>query len=157
MKTKKKNWNYLLIIIVALFVLSCSGKKNDEPIITYTTNDLEGVWIGLFNVKPSGSDTTYSMSVTMTFGPNGTFLSMHPSPVYISITGNLNVGNNGSITGTITTKHITYGPHTETTTMNWTGSYFESKSKIIIGMSWPWQNDSGAFGTFVLTGYLNKQ
>ena len=45
------------------------------------------------SVKTTIDNEETTMNGTMVFGPNGTFISMNPSPDYESISGNLIVDN----------------------------------------------------------------
>lgn len=155
MKTKLWIFAFVLISAFSLLISSCDNK--DE--ITYSTNDLTGVWKGELTFKVFGGDDpgVHTGTIEMTFGTNGTFISMGPNgPSYSSITGNLSVAEDGKITGTITTTHTTQ-VGIETTTMNWAGSLFETKTTIKVDMNWPWQNTAPGIGYFVITGSLTKQ
>ena len=161
MKTKPI-W-ILAISILATLSMTLSSCKKDETTSSvnntvFSTPDLEGVWMGdLRFVGVTGSPVPDTINAKMTFGPNGTFISMVPSPVYLSISGNLSVAADGKITGIITTTHKTDTVNVETTTMNWAGSAFEAKTKINVNMNWPWQNTAPGSGSFLITGVLNKQ
>ena len=153
---KTKLWIFALIIIAAstLIISSC-----DKDEITYSTDDLTGVWKGELRVEIFGGDDPGVTigTLELTFGPNGTFISLGPDgPTYGSISGNLTVAKDGKITGTITTTHTTE-VGTETTSMNWAGSMFETKTTINVDMNWPWQNTAPGSGYFLITGSLTKQ
>ena len=150
-----------LVVIGILLMLTNSCKKDkDEEEIIYSTSDMGGVWNGNLRIvfhggSNDGRDTVYA--VKFTFGTDGTFISMEQSPVYLSKSGNLSVDETGKITGIITTTHNTDSVNVETTTMNWSGSSFETKTKINTNMNWPWQNTSPGSGYFLITGSLTKQ
>jgi len=143
-----------------VLILTNGCKKDETNEIKYSTNDLEGVWTGnLRTVFHGGSNDGLDsvFTVKFTFGTNGTFISMVPSPVYLSKSGNLTVDEAGKISGIITTTHMTDSVNIETTTMNWSGSSFETKTKINTNMNWPWQNTAPGSGYFLTTGSLTKQ
>lgn len=148
------------VVVVSLFY-GCQKDDVISPIVTYSTNDLQGVWSGNVRVRIFGGDNHGLDTIingNFAFGNNGTFISIKPSPVYESITGNLSVSNDGKITGTITTKHKTQsGTNTETTTMNWAGSSFEIKSKINTNMRWDWVNTAPGSGYVLISGSVTKQ
>jgi hypothetical protein len=160
MKTKK----YLIFstyIIATLFFLISSCKKSETTSAVnntsmFSTNDIVGVWNGDFTFSGVGLQPVIK-NKKMTFGPNGVFLSMEPSPVYLSISGSLTVASDGKISGIITTMHKTDSVNVETTTMNWTGSTFETTSKINISMNWPWENTAPGHGNYLITGFIIKQ
>jgi hypothetical protein len=158
MKKKNKILIYALMGILLMLTNNCSKDKND--VVKYSTNDLEGIWSGNLRIafhggSNDGRDTVYTTKFT--FGTNGTFISMVPSPDYLSKSGNLTVDEAGKISGIITTTHKTDLVNIETTTMNWSGSSFETKTKINIDMNWPWVNTAPGNGYFIITGSLNKQ
>jgi len=160
MKLKNRFLIFPLIIMWILLTLTNSCKKDKTDEITYSTNDITGVWSGNVRVvfyggTLNGLDTIRNMKVT--FGPNGSFIKMEGSPVYLSILGNLAVGETGKIDGIITTTHLTDSVNIETTTMNWEGSTFETKTKINTNMNWPWVNTSPGSGHFYISGPLIKQ
>lgn len=156
MRTKINNlaFQFTFLLTIMILLTSC---QNDE---TYSSNDLEGVWTGNLRIvfhggSNDGLDTV--LQKKFTFGPAGTFISMEQSPIYESINGNLSVAEEGNITGSIITTHITESVFIETTTMNWEGTAFETKSKIIVDMNWPWQNtNNNSSGYYVITGLLTK-
>lgn len=145
-----------LVLLGFLFIFTTSCKDDDT---NYSTNDLEGVWNGNLRIvflggDNDGMDTTFTMQFT--FGSNGSFTSMNPSPNYLTNTGNLSVSEKGIITGIITTTHLT-DQFTETTTMNWAGCSFESKEKINVNMNWSWNNtNNNSSGYYHITGSLTK-
>ena len=154
------------VLIIGSIIMLLSSCKKDETTsptnkVTFATSDLEGVWSGSLRFVQhggdlNGRDTTTNQNIT--FGPNGTLISLYGWPVFISISGNLTVAADGTITGIITTKHNTHaGVNVETTTMNWAGSKFETKTKINTNMNWPWANTSPGSGYTLITGSLNKQ
>ncbi|MDO9155162.1 MAG: hypothetical protein Q7U47_15875 [Paludibacter sp.] len=159
MKKKNRILIYPFVIMGMLLLLtnSCEKDKTDE--IKYSTNDLTGVWKGDLRVEIFGGDRPGPTQGPMefTFRDNGTFISM-TGPSYVSISSNLTVAEDGKILGIITTTHKTHsGTNTETTSMNWAGSMFETKTKIKVDMNWPWQNTSPGSGYFLITGSLTKQ
>ena len=155
----------LTILILGSIMMLLSSCKKDEttaPVdtVTFSTADMEGVWSGALRVvyhggSADGRDTTTNMK--MTFGSNGTFVSIEHGPAYISISGNLAVAADGKITGTITTTHKTDAVNVETTSMNWVGSTFATKTRIAVNMNWPWSNTAPGSGYFLITGTLDKQ
>lgn len=154
---KTKLWFFAFVMIVAIPILISSCDKDE---ITYSTNDLKGVWEGNLRFEMGNDD--FLRTTQFSFGDDGSFQSMGPDhPDYESISGNLTVSEDGEITGIITTTHLTHlNTHTETTSMDWKGSQFETKTKINVDMLWPWQNvglESSAWGTVYITGMLIKQ
>ncbi len=152
------------ILIIGSFMMMLSSCKKDNTTsptdtTTYSTSDLEGVWSGTLRIvghggTSNGMDTTINMN--MTFGHNGTFIPGW-GLVYISISGNLTVDEAGTISGIVTTTHKTDSVNVETTTMNWAGCTFETKTKINVNMNWPWVNTAPGNGYFLITGSINKQ
>lgn len=163
MATIKKSVSAILIIgSIIMMLSSCKKDETTSPIdnVTFATSDLEGVWSGAIRIVAhggtrNGMDTTINMKIT--FGPNGTFISIDQWPVYISKSGNLTVATAGNISGIITTTHKTDSVNIETTYMNWAGSTFETKTKINTNMNWPWTNTAPGSGYALFTGSLNKQ
>jgi len=157
----KKHWNITMYVIVTLILSISSCKKSETTSVTddaiiFSTNDIEGVWIGNLTFSGVGPQPLIT-NKKMTFGPNGSFISMEPSPVYLSISGSIIVASDGKISGIITTTHKTDSVNIETTTMNWSGSAFETKTKINISMNWPWDNTAPGHGNFLITGLIIKQ
>jgi hypothetical protein len=159
MKTKIKIWQLFLIIAgISLFiVVSCT--KNDTSSSIYSTNDLQGIWTGSLKVEFHGGDNDgliNTITKSLTFNANGKLDSIKDHPVFLSNTGNLQVSSEGQITGTITTTHNT-NPGIETTSENWTGCVFETKSKIKANMVWSWTNTRPGNGYYIISGELTKQ
>jgi hypothetical protein len=161
MATMKKSLSAILIIgSIIMMLSSCKKDETTSPNVTFATSDIEGVWSGSLRFvahggTSNGMDTTTNQKIT--FGPNGTLISIYGWPVFITKSGNLTVAADGKITGIITTTHTTGGNNVETTTMNWAGSTFETKTKINTNMNWPWNNTAPDNGYFLITGSLNKQ
>lgn len=155
------NLSIFILIIILTFVVGCEEDgfwENIQDNLTYSTNDLKGSWKGDLRIvfhggSNDGLDTIYTSKLT--FGSFGKLISMEPSPIYESISGKLRVNVNGNINDTIITTHETDFGLIETTYMNWTGSSFESKTKINTDMIWLW--NSGDSGNYEISGSLLKQ
>jgi hypothetical protein len=147
----------LLVLCVGLLFTAFSCEKESDKVI-YKTDDLKGVWKGDIKTEFFGGENDGLFiieSTTFTFAQQGIFFSMNPGPDYTSRNGNLSVEMTGQIKGTITTTHESeYGA--ETTSMNWTGCSFRSKSEITVNMNWSWINESPSSGYYEITGTLKR-
>jgi len=146
-------------LLWVMFALGASCTEEDTPDTCYRTGDLSGTWSGDLDILfiggiMDGVDSV--MYVSFTFRDDGTLISMEPSPDYISISGNLTVGNTGEITGTISTVHDTpFGQ--ETTFMTWNGCNFTGADEIAVDMTWTWDNvDDPQDGSYIISGTLNR-
>jgi hypothetical protein len=157
MKTKIRFWIPATVLaLFSVFLVTNCTKTND--VTTYSTSDFNGSWSGSLRIvfhggDNDGLDTTYSS--TFTFNSNGSLDSITGHPVFLTNSGNLSVSNEGLITGIITTTHNT-DPGIETTSENWAGCSFESKTKININMTWGWTNTRPGEGYYLITGELSK-
>lgn len=146
-------------LIGVIFALMISCTEDDPTDTAYQTKDLSGTWSGDLEVLfiggiMDGVDTV--MNIQFTFRDDGSLISMEQSPDYLSITGNLAVGNSGEITGTISTVHETpFGQ--ETTYMQWDGCNFTTIDQIAVNMTWTWENEGDPNGgSYVISGTLNR-
>ena len=149
MKTK----TIVTFFLISMLTLGCTEDKTD-----FSTQDLQGVWSGSWNMEFHGGDldgTQRNYDSHFTFNADGTLQSIEGHPVFLSNQGQLSVSNNGNITGVITTTHDT-NPGIETTSENWNGCYFRTKSTIRVNMRWNWTNTRPGSGYYIITGDLGK-
>ena len=144
--------------IVTFFLISMLTLGCTEEITDYSTQDLQGVWEGSLNYEFHGGDsdgTQRTRTSQLTFNADGTLRSIEGHPEFLSNKGSLSVSSNGDITGVITTNHNT-NPGIETTSENWDGCNFKSKSTIRVNMRWNWTNTRPGSGYAIITGELEK-
>ena len=144
--------------IVTFFLISMLTLGCTEEITDYSTQDLQGVWEGSLNYEFHGGDsdgTQRTRTSQLTFNADGTLRSIEGHPEFLSNKGSLSVSSNGNITGVIKTTHAT-NPVVETTSENWDGCFFKSKSTIRVNMRWDRTNTRPGNGYVIITGVLEK-
>ncbi len=166
--TKKKIFLWTMVLTLAMTTFNgCSfwkkltGQDGDENnttnnnTITYTVNDLEGKWDGYATKTQEGSVDISEASYT--FDSQGNLISMTGPPNIISVSGNLNVNQSGTIRGNVYTQNVsdTEDYIVENTNMNMEG-HFISKTTIEIEIECVWTNTEGNTGSYTVVCDLDK-
>jgi len=142
-----------LFALALIFVITC---KYYSP--NYSTNSLEGVWNGSLKVVVKGGVNDGMESYhdfQFVFNNDGSLVFMNPSPCFLTKIGSLSVSKDGDISGVITTSHL--NNYTESTYINWDGSSFDCKLKIIVNINCFWFiTDTNSNGYYFITGLLTK-
>lgn len=157
MKSKIFAKLFAIMIFISLFQISSCTKENTTP-LTYSTSDIQGIWTGDLRIVFYGGDNdgeVRTSTMTFIFNADGTLDTIEGHPAFLSNTGSLSVSQEGNLTGVITTTHDT-NPGIETTSENWSGCVFKSKTKLNVNMRWNWTNTRPGIGYYTLQGELTK-
>ena len=146
----------LIILITVLAFWGCDKDSTGPNNNTYSTSNLEGIWMGTVVVDGSALPDGTIIIMGYEFDSQGNLLDWIEGPEVLSLNSNLDMSEIGDITGTTTTIHINGNNAEETTICNWQGSQLVSINTIEVNMQCDWTTNDESSGSYSVTGSLNK-